>query len=187
MASFEVFFPTLLKHEGGFVDNPNDPGGATNKGITMGTFRRTAQRYLGIEPTLQNLKDMTDEQAFKIYKPMYWDKISGDAIDNQVMANFTFDFFVNAGANAIRTFQRTYNDTFPSEPALGVDGVVGPITLKALNFVDLQHLYTAYKNARIGYYEGLVARNPKFKVFIRGWINRVDSFPDSVDPLNTIA
>ena len=73
MASFDVFFPTLLKYEGGFVNDPSDPGGATNKGVTLGAFQNCAKRYLGIEPTLDNLKALSDAQAGKIYKPLYWD------------------------------------------------------------------------------------------------------------------
>ena len=80
MASFDAFFPTLLKHEGGFVDDPVDRGGATNKGITMKTFQTCARQYLNTDPTLDNLKALTDAQAAKIYKSMYWDKVRGDDI-----------------------------------------------------------------------------------------------------------
>jgi len=78
MASFDAFFSDLAENEGGFVDDPADPGGATNKGVTMATFQNCAKRYLDIEPTLDNLKALTDAQAGQIYKPLYWDKVHGD-------------------------------------------------------------------------------------------------------------
>ncbi len=59
MASFDLYLPQLLRFEGGFVDDPNDPGGATNRGITLATFQRCAQALLGQAPTLQNLRALT--------------------------------------------------------------------------------------------------------------------------------
>ncbi len=177
MASFDAFFTTLLKHEGGFVDDPVDPGGATNKGVTMGTFKSCAQKYLGIEPTLENLKALTDEQAGKIYKPLYWDKVHGDDIDVQELANILFDFQVNAGANASKLLQRVLND-LGTKPALAVDGAIGKGTMKALQALDEKEVYRRYKQGRIDYYKDLVAKRPPLEKFLKGWINRVNSFPD---------
>lgn len=178
MADFNTFFPTLLQHEGGFVDNPNDPGGATNKGITMGTFKAQAEPVLGMEPTLANLKALTDAQAGAIYKKIYWDRIYGDQIPNQDLADMLFDFYVNAGGNAVKTLQRTINSLNDGGAQIAVDGGMGPNTLKAMNALNTDELYMAYKNARKQYYIDLADRNPKLKVFLKGWLNRVNSFPD---------
>ncbi len=175
MADFNTFFPTLLKHEGGFVDNPKDPGGATNKGVTMKTFESYARELLGEEPTLENLKALTDEQAGKIYKKMYWDRVKGDDLEPQELADIVFDFYVNAGANASKLLQRTLNDM---GQAIAVDGGIGQQTLTAIKNVNPIELYQRYKQGRIEYYENLVERNPKLKVFLKGWLNRVNSFPD---------
>ena len=177
MASFDVFFPTLLKHEGGFVNDPADPGGATNKGITMGTFQECAQRYLGLEPTLENLKALTDAQAGKIYKPLYWDKVRGDEIALQGLANIVFDFQVNAGGNAAKLLQKVLND-LGATPPLTVDGDIGPGTMSALAGADQRAVYGAYKQGRIDYYRDLVAKRPALGKFLNGWLNRVNSFPD---------
>jgi lysozyme family protein len=177
MASFDAFFPTLIKHEGGFVNDPVDPGGATNKGITMGTFQGCAKKYLNIEPTLENLKALTDAQAGKIYKPLYWDKVRGDEIALQELANIVFDFQVNAGGNAAKLLQRVLNE-LGATPPLGVDGDIGPGTMGALNGMDPKAVYRRYKQGRIAYYEDLVAKRPPLGKFLKGWLSRVNSFPE---------
>ena len=175
MADFNKFFKTLLKHEGGFVNDPDDPGGATNKGITFATFKRYAKNLLGVEPTLQNLKNLTDEQAAKIYKKRYWDRIRGDEITDQNLANIVFDFYVNAGGNAAKLFQRVINQLGGS---IVIDGGIGPVTIKALNKLDKKKVYMLYKKGRADYYHRICERNPRLRKFLKGWLNRVNSFPD---------
>lgn len=177
MANFDAFFPVLLKHEGGFVNDPADPGGATNKGVTMGTFQSCAKRFLGIEPTLPNLKALTDAQAGKIYKPLYWDKVRGDEIAQQELANIVFDFQVNAGGNAAKLLQKVLND-MGAKPPLAVDGDIGTATMQALAGMDQKAVYMRYKQGRIDYYRDLVAKRPSLDKFLKGWLNRVNSFPD---------
>ena len=177
MASFDAYFPTLLKHEGGFVNDPVDPGGPTNKGITLETFQGSAKKYLGIDPTLDNLEALTDAQASKIYKPLYWDKVRGDDIELQELANIVFDFQVNAGGGASKLLQRVLNE-LGAQPPLVVDGDIGPGTMAALNRMDPKAVYNRYKQGRIDYYEDLVARRPSQAKFLTGWLKRVNSFPD---------
>src|SRR6266850_3353936 len=133
MADFDTFLPTLLKFEGGFVNDPADPGGATNKGITLQTFRGCAQNLLGLEPTLDNLKSLTDAQAGAIYRDLYWNKTRGDDIDSQTLANIVCDFYVNAGANATKLLQTVLSGM---GQALNVDGAIGPASVQALQAVD---------------------------------------------------
>ena len=177
MADFNSFFPTLLKHEGGYVNDPVDPGGATNKGVTLATFRQCAQSLLGIEPSLDNLRALTDAQAGTIYKALYWDKVRGDQIASQPLANIVFDFQVNAGANASRLLQRVLN-TLGASPQIAVDGAIGAGTLAALAKADTVAVYTAYKQGRKDYYTNLVKQRPPLAKFLKGWLARVDSFPD---------
>lgn len=176
MASFDVFLPVLLRFEGGFVDDPADPGGATNKGITMQTFRACARNVLGIEPTLGNLKALTDEQAGQIYRPLYWNKVQGDDITSQNLANMVCDFYVNAGVNASKLLQTILTEMGAT---LIIDGVIGAASLQALNGVDQSEVYRRYKGRRIQYYQNLVQNQPSLNKFLKGWLNRVNSFPDS--------
>jgi len=175
MADFSQFLPILLRNEGGWVDNPSDPGGATNKGITMRTFREYAPKLLEVTPTLGNLKALTDEQAGKIYKSCYWDVIFGDEVLFQPLANILCDFYVNAGVHATEIFIKTLN-------ALGSnhhpEDRLSRRVMESLNYHDIGQVYMEYKAARISYYRSLVHEHPVLRVFLRGWINRVNSFPD---------
>jgi len=175
VADFNTFLPTLLKFEGGFVNDPADPGGATNKGITLKTFKAFAQPLLGISPTLTNLKALTNKQAGVIYKVEYWDKVQGDDITSQDLANILCDFYVNAGANATKLFQRVLNKMGAD---LTVDGKIGSGTLAVLKTQDQKQVYANYRKGRIDYYNNLVKKNPKLKKFLKGWMNRVNAFPE---------
>ncbi len=177
MANFDAFFPTLLKFEGGFVDDPADPGGATNKGITLQTFEGCARRLLGIAPTLEALKNLTDAQAGTIYKALYWDKVRGDNIEPQALANIVFDFYVNAGGNATKLLQSVLN-AMGANPSVVVDGSIGPATLLALQGMDPKVVYQHYKQGRREYYHELVDNHPSLNKFLKGWLNRVNAFPD---------
>lgn len=175
MADFKSFFPTLISHEGGYVNDPADPGGETNLGITIGTFRQYAQKLLNIAPTSTNLRRLTRDQAGVIYKAQYWDQIGGDAIQLQELANMVFDFYVNAGGNAIKVLQGVLNGLGAN---LALDGKIGPGTRAALTGAkDQREVYRRFKKARIAYYENLAARNPKLKKFLKGWLRRANSFP----------
>jgi lysozyme family protein len=164
-----------LDHEGGFVNDPDDPGGATNKGITFSTFEKHAKGVLGLEPTLTNLKELTNSQAKVIYKSRYWNKMRGDDFTHQDLANIVFDFFVNAGYNGTKVLQEVLNSMGEK---LAVDGIVGPNTIKVLNSKKQVEVYRKFKQARIDYYEKLAAKNSKMKKFLKGWLNRVNSFPE---------
>lgn len=176
MADFNKYFPTLLKHEGGWTDDPADRGGQTNLGITLGTFKNTAQRILGVEPTVENLKNLTKEQAAKIYKAEYWDKVKGDDIEPQELANIMFDFAVNSGTGtAAKYLQRVLNDLGSN---IAVDGGIGPMTLKEFNKYDPKEIYRRYKQLRIDFYHKIVEKDPTQQRFLKGWLNRINSFPD---------
>jgi lysozyme family protein len=179
MADFDVFLPLLLRFEGGYVDDPEDPGGETNKGITMATFQECSHELLGIEPTTDNLKSLTDAQAGIIYKARYWDKMRGDAFSVQDLANIVCDFYVNAGTRAIALLQRIMNGMGAH---LVEDGTVGPASLQALGGLAQDEVYRQYKQGRILYYRGLVDSKPTLAKFLNGWLKRVDAFPDPTPP-----
>ncbi|MGD0960055.1 MAG: glycosyl hydrolase 108 family protein [Methylomonas sp.] len=174
MANFERFFPTLLRFEGGFVNDPDDPGGASNKGVTWRTFQKYAAPLLGVQPTLENLEKLSADQAALIYKLAYWDAVKGDDIDDQNLADIVFDFYVNAGNHAGILFQRILNSM---GERLAEDGQIGAETLAALNKYDQAAVYKTYKQGRIAYYRNLAELHPLLQKYLTGWLRRVNSFP----------
>lgn len=167
MADFEQAVKVILKHEGLFVDHPSDPGGATNRGIILSLFKQYA-KALGLEPTVDALKTLTEDQAKFIYREHFWDKMKGDEIKSQAVSEIIFDAYVNMGNRALKWLQ--------IELGVGIDGEVGPITLAAINHAAPVVLFEQFKDARIDYYTRLAENKPSMKVFLKGWLNRVNSF-----------
>lgn len=165
MADFNKYLPTLLLHEGGWVNDPLDAGGCTNWGVT----RFTLEDYRNHPVTCQDVKNLTKEEAGKIYKKNYWDTIGGDLITSQSVAEFLFDFGVNSGTGrAAKALQSI----------LGVtqDGKIGPKTIKATNERDPKKLFEDLKQNRLDFVNSIVRNNPSQKKFLKGWTNRINSF-----------
>ena len=172
---FNNLISAILASEGGYVNDPADPGGATNKGICWSTWESTAESILGKEPTLNNLKNITDEEAGKIYKYLYWDKNSSDSIYDGDTRYLLFDFYVNAGGNAIKVLQSTLNQLGNN---LTVDRAMGSQTLNAINNANPIELYNLFKSNRLNYYQSLVNKRPSLSKFLNGWKNRTNKFPN---------
>jgi lysozyme family protein len=154
---FERCVAVTLSQEGGFCDNPNDPGGATNFGITLGTLQAWRQSAV----TVDDVRALTRDEAIEIYRTNHWlPSRCGDmpgGIDLMV-----FDFGVNSGPRtAVRAIQRL----------VGVkdDGSVGPMTLAAIGRADTKALIGAVANARLAFCKAL----PTWADFGTGWTNRV--------------
>lgn len=162
MADYKILKPFILKWEGGFVNDPNDSGGATNKGVTLTTYRR----YKGEDATVDDLKAITDEDWTAIYKQMYWDKFKADEIASQTVANLCVDWLWMSGAKAIKYVQRLIGAT--------EDGIVGKQTLSRLNAKGESLVLDIY-NYRKDFYHRIVANRPSQKRFLRGWINRLNA------------
>jgi lysozyme family protein len=164
MANAKLLQPFILRWEGGFVNDPLDRGGATNKGITIGTFRR----FYGKEASVEQLKQITDDQWLRIFKEGYWNPWKADQIKNQSIANIVVDWAWASGpVTAIKQVQRI----------LGVvdDGVVGPKTLAAINSADQQTLFAKIHAARLKFVENIVQKNPTQVRFLKGWKNRINA------------
>lgn len=167
MADFEKAIPGVLKWEGKWVDDPADLGGATNMGIIFKVFKLYASE-IGLPPTKEALKTLTEEQAKIIYKRQFWDKMRGDEINDQQVANIIFDGFVNAGTSTLKIAQK--------EAATEADGVFGPHTIARINASNGKILFEGIKDARIRYYYMIAERREQNKKFLAGWLNRINSF-----------
>ncbi|MEM7551140.1 MAG: glycosyl hydrolase 108 family protein [Bacteroidota bacterium] len=179
MAVFEKAIGHVKKWEGGLANHPNDRGGLTNFGITIGTFKRYAQPVLGIQPTETNLRNLTWNQAKWIYLQVFWKGMRGDQINDQDIANILFDAYVNKPGNAIRLMQESLNRVGQK---VVVDNLIGPQTIAAINRADPKRLFNEYKRARANYYKARAANIPDQQVFLDGWLARIndfDSFPNT--------
>lgn len=160
MADFSKALSKVLRWEGGFVDDKDDPGGRTNKGITQTTYNAY---YIG------DVKDITDVQVATIYKTGYWNKIKGDAIKSQSVAELLFDFAVNSGVKTAST---------KIQALVGVeqDGKIGNITVSAINSKDARMLFNELFDVRAAYYKAIAAKRPTSQKFLKGWMNRLNSY-----------
>lgn len=165
MADFEKFAPLLLDSEGGFVDDPDDRGGATNRGITLETFEGWCRKHGYPRPTADRLKAMSVETWARITKELFWDKVGGDDIINQRVANLICDWAFNSGVGIITRVQVLVG--------VKADGIVGRETLRAINAEDPAKLAGDLKRLRTAYYH-TIARRGNNRKYLRGWLNRLD-------------
>jgi lysozyme family protein len=151
-------FDYLLKHEGGYVNDKADPGGETNSGISKRSY-----------PNL-DIKNLTLEQAKEIYFRDFWLKGKYEQINDENIAIKLFDLGVNVGINqANKLIQRALRATGTQ---VTEDGIIGPITLKAINEADPTDLLAALKSEAAGYYRLIANLKPSQKKFITGWLRR---------------
>lgn len=167
MAKVEILAPFILKWEGGFVNDPLDKGGATNKGVTLAVWKAQGYDKNGDgKIDVADLKLLSTNDATNILKKNYWDRWQADKINNQAIANTLADWVWGSGAWGIKIPQRI----------LGVkdDGLVGSKTLQELNNQDPKKFLEKLYLARFNFLDGIVASNPSQKRFIKGWKNRMN-------------
>lgn len=170
MADFEKAIAKVLSHEGGYVWAEHDSGGETNFGITDkldGLIDRMAD-VDGDGDGDVLIFNLSKDQAKQIYKREFWNKMQGDLINDQQVANIVFDAFVNSGKVALKQLQQVIG--------VDADGSIGPKTLNTLNYASPMLVFNSFKDARIRFYKSLVDRKPTQKKFLKGWLNRINSF-----------
>ncbi len=157
--NFAKSLKLVLRYEGGFVNDPRDPGGATNKGITLSTYRL----FIDKDGTAADLKHITDDQAATVFRRHYWDEVKGDDLPDGV--DFaTFDFAINSGVGrASRFLQETVG--------ADVDGQIGPKTIAAVRDKHNAYVIDGLCASRRAFLERL----PAWKTFGKGWAARVRS------------
>jgi len=173
----------IIAREGGYVNDPDDPGGATNFGVTIHTMRRLGLDLTGdgaITPA--DVKRLSRRQAEDIFIEHYFTRPGIDALPEALQAS-VFDMYVNAGANAVKILQRLLRDMGQD---VSVDGVIGPQTIAAATAAARSapgHLADAYGIARRNYYFRIADRRPASRKFARtraggkgGWIKRAEEF-----------
>lgn len=154
---FSACLAFTLREEGGFVNDPRDPGGATNKGITLATYRRYVP-----DATVDALRHISDADVARIYRAGYWQAVQGDELPAGVDL-MCFDFAVNAGpGRAVRQLQAAAGAV--------VDGAIGPRTLAAVRAMPAADLCRVLSGLQRQYYATLA----NFGFFGRGWLKRTE-------------
>ncbi|MEO9537261.1 MAG: glycoside hydrolase family 108 protein [Parasphingorhabdus sp.] len=153
--------PKILEHEGGYVNHPSDPGGATNKGITLATFRR----YIKPNGTVADLKALTTAQAVAVYKRQYWDAVSADLLPSGVDYAVA-DFAVNSGPSRAAKYLQA---------VVGVtqDGQIGPATIAATKAMPPRVVIERLCDDRLAFMKRIQG-GKLWQTFGRGWQRRVD-------------
>jgi hypothetical protein len=155
--NFDECFSLMLVHEGGYVNNPKDPGGMTNLGVTAKNWAD----YTGKPATESVMRSLTPELVKNFYKLRYWDKVNGDDLPSGV-DYAVFDFAVNSGpVRAIKTLQTCVN--------VNPDGIIGPKTMAAVEAENPRTVVNDVCQARLDFLQSLST----YSVFGKGWKNRV--------------
>lgn len=180
---FDKAIKTVLKHEGGFVDDPADPGGATNFGVSI--------RYLKQRGDLDgdgildgdldkdgdidyhDIKNMTQQQAEHIYRTGFWDKHDLDQIKEYIIAERVFDMVVNMGPRQTGKIVQRACNYFGK--GLVVDGIMGPKTFAAVNSLNEDKLIREIRFNHAKFYLDLIEQRPTLAKFKNGWLRRACS------------
>lgn len=181
MADFKIAYETLKPLEFGSSKNALNKLPTENNYTFQGIYREAHPEWGGWKIVDEILKNHTVEEASKIlydndiindmvekfYMENYWRTIKGDHINNQHIAQLIFIFGVNTGyKNSVKKAQQLLNVT--------VDGIIGNMTLNALNSCDSKDFIEKYKEAQRNYYKDIVNRKPSKSIFLKNWLNRVE-------------
>ncbi len=157
MADFDQAFEKTIIWEGEYVNDPDDPGKETKFGISKKEYPD------------KDIKNLTLDEARDIYYHDYWLKIGGHYIDSQKIANNIFDFAVNAGIKrAIKLAQKCVK--------VKKDGIIGNITIVAINMIYENSFIQEFIYSRIKYYIRLTILRREFKKYLFGWLKRTLAF-----------
>lgn len=168
-SAFQASLPFILRWEGGYVDHPADPGGATNKGVTQRVYDgwRTRQGM-----PARDVRQVTDDEVHAVYEAGYWVPPRCDLLGGPLDL-VQFDTAVNMGVGrAVKMLQASLD--------CGVDGDFGHGTRRAAEGCDVGAAVAAYCDRREAFYRGLAESKPKLAVFLKGWMNRLNALRKEV-------
>lgn len=172
MADFTQAFQLMIAHEGGYGNDPDDPGGETYKGVARKIFSKwdgwtkvdMLKRQSDFPANLD--KDVSlQEDVSHFYRVTFWDKMNGDQITNQDVASSIFDFGVNAGIGTSASL---------AQLVIGAnsDGVIGPNSITKINEFDSDHFLASFTVAKIARYVNIVKKRPTSRKYFYGWVIR---------------
>lgn len=178
MANFNLALSKVLSHEGGYVNDPDDLGGETYKGIA----RSSHSSWSGWKIIDKSKQDKSfpanlvnnvylQQLVEQFYLESFWQPLNAEHIQNQTSANSVFDYAVNTG---LTTSTRLVQSIVGAK----IDGIMGVQTLNKINSMDFGYFQAALTVAKMKYYMNIIRRRPTNKKFLLGWISRSLSFND---------
>lgn len=166
--TFDECFDVVLEHEGGYGDDPGDPGGPTKYGVALNEDGPALTKLLGHAPTMDDIKNLTVAQAGEIFKQNYWDPMNISNIADYRDQMVIFDMCVLRGLSGCAK-------TAQAVVGVNQDGVMGPETVAAINKMDPLKFCENFLNACQAHFNASSETQ-----FINGWTNRVNSLRDKV-------
>ena len=176
MADINKYFPKVMAFEGGYVNNPLDAGGPTNRGVTLAVFQKYGYDKNGDgKIDAEDVKLISEDDAKRIMKKLYWDYMLADSIKTQPIAEIIVDWGWGSGPVTAAIFvQRLLNQNFNT--GLVVDGHPGEKWLAAINGMNQDALYSRLREARRQHFISIVQANPSQEIFLKGWLRRAESW-----------
>jgi len=178
MASFDKAVINTFKAEGGFQQDASDNANYVN-GVLIGTNRGiSAQGYYAYYkkvPTVNDIKNLTVEQAKQIFKGNYWDKIAGDFIVNQSVAELMFQFVIGSGSSQISYIKDIANKVGGKSVLVLNDLPITKMDAFFINEINQELFHARMKEWRFELYDRIVAKNPAKQKFLKGWQNRLNT------------
>jgi len=172
MAIFDSALRKVLDHEGGYVCDPDDPGGETYRGVARSIHSKwpgwlivdSCKKQPGFPANLDKDAEL-QERIADFYHVNFWDRLNADNIENQAVAESMFDFGVNAGVGTSASL---------AQMVVGVaaDGVVGNQTVAKINDFDPEHFLASFTVAKIARYVSIVKKRPTSQKYFYGWVRR---------------
>jgi lysozyme family protein len=172
MAQFKPAFDKTVASEGGYVNDPDDPGGETYKGVARKmhskwpgwTIIDMLKRQSGF-PAILNTNAELQAEILSFYEVNFWDRLNADQIESQEVAESIFDFAVNAGVVTSATLaQMVVNSE--------TDGIIGTNSINSINEFNQEHFLAAFTVAKIARYVNIVKKRPTSRKYFYGWVLR---------------
>jgi len=164
MADLRKSLSKTLHWEGGYANDPKDSGGPTWRGVTLNAYKSYCRKKGKPIPTIEDLKRLTEADILDITRTLFWNKIKGDDIKNQSIADLIFDFVWMSGLGYVRMIQKSLG--------VATDGIFGPGTLSALNAQASPAFFDKLIRQRRAY----LANCNGAKFYLKGWLRRLESY-----------
>lgn len=177
MDNFDSAFQVVLKHEGGFVNDPNDKGGPTKYGVSLYWLQTQGFTFADLNHDgridIEDIKALTPDKAAEFYREKWWNKYGYGNISNCEIATRIFDMAVNMGG--IQANKLAQRAAIRCGNLCAADGVFGPVSFNAITTVSPECWLKQFKELCAEFYRQLVITHPNYVIYINGWLKRVYS------------